>query len=104
MRERLAPVQGQAFVATHSAWAYFAARYGIVELGAVYPSPGRELSPRALADLVDRARAAGVRAVFTEPQLGEVGARALAADLGVPLHVLDPLGGRGVEGRDGYSP
>jgi len=51
---------------------------------------------------VDRARAAGVRVVFTEPQLGEVGARALAADLGVPLHVLDPMGGRGVQGRDGY--
>ena len=102
MSERLDAVRGKSFVATHSAWNYLAARYGIAELGAVYPSPGQEPSSRALADLVDRARAAGVGAVFTEPQLGETGARALAAELGVPIHVLDPLGGPGLEGRETY--
>jgi ABC-type Zn uptake system ZnuABC Zn-binding protein ZnuA len=102
LTERLAPVHGRAFVATHSAWAYFAARYGVRELGAIHPSPGREPSPRRLGELVDAARAANVRAVFSEPQLGETGARALAAELGVPVHLLDPLGGPGLEGRDGY--
>ncbi len=102
MRERLAPVRGQAFVATHGAWSYLGARYGVSELGAIYESPGREPSARALAALVDAARAAGVRAVFTEPQLGETGARALAGELGVPVVVLDPLGGPGLEGRDSY--
>ena len=102
LAERLLPVRGQAFVATHSAWGYFAARYGVRELGAVHRSPGREPSARALAELVDAARAAGVHAVFTEPQLGETGAQALAAELEVPVYVLDPLGGPGVPGRDGY--
>ena len=102
MSARLAPVRGRAFVATHSAWNYLAARHGIPELGAVYPSPGQEPSPRALADLVQKARAAGVRAVFTEPQLGETGARALADELGVPVYVLDPLGGPGLDGRETY--
>ncbi len=102
MSERLSPARGKSFVATHSAWNYLAARYGIEELGSVYPSPGQEPSSRALADLVDKARAAGVGAVFTEPQLGETGARALAAELGVPIHVLDPLGGPGLEGRESY--
>ncbi len=91
-----------ATVATHSAWHYLAARYGIRELGAVYSSPGQEPSPRALADLVERARAAGVRAVFTEPQLGETGAKALAGELSVPVYVLDPLGGPGLDGRETY--
>lgn len=102
MSARLAPVRGRAFVATHSAWNYLAARHGITELGAVYHSPGQEPSARALADLVDQARTAGVRAVFTEPQLGETGARALAGELGVPVYVLDPLGGSGLDGRDSY--
>ena len=102
MSARLAPVRGRPFVATHSAWSYMAARHGIPELGAVYPSPGQEPSPRGLADLVQQARAAGVRAVFTEPQLGDTGARALADELGVPVYVLDPLGGPGLEGRETY--
>ena len=89
-------------MATHSAWAYFGARYDVRELGAVHRSPGQEPSARHLAELVERARAADARAVFTEPQLGETGARALAAELDVPMHVLDPLGGPGLEGRDGY--
>lgn len=102
MADRLGPARGQALVATHDAWSYLAERYGLVALGAVYESPGREPSARDLADLVDRARAAGVRAVFTEPQLGETGARALAGELDVPVAVLDPLGGAGLEGRSGY--
>jgi ABC-type Zn uptake system ZnuABC Zn-binding protein ZnuA len=52
--------------------------------------------------LVEQARTAGVRAVFTEPQLGETGARALAGELGLPVYVLDPLGGPGLDGRDSY--
>ena len=102
MSARLGPVRGRAFLATHSAWNYLAARYGIRELGAIYGSPGREPSARAMAGLVEKARAQDVQAVFTEPQLGETGAGALADELGVPIHVLDPLGGPQLEGRDSY--
>jgi zinc transport system substrate-binding protein len=102
MSAHLTPASGRAFVATHSAWHYLAARHGIRELGAVYSSPGQEPSARSLANLVQQARAAGVRAVFTEPQLGDTGARALAGELGVPVYVLDPLGGPGLVGRETY--
>ena len=100
--ERLAPVRGRSFIATHSAWRYFAERYGVAELGAVYDSPGREPSARELADLLARARAAHVAVVFTEPQLGETAARALAEELGARVELLDPIGGSGLAGRDGY--
>jgi ABC-type Zn uptake system ZnuABC Zn-binding protein ZnuA len=43
-----------------------------------------------------------VRAVFVEPQLGEMGARTVAGELGVEVHLLDPQGGADQEGRDGY--
>jgi ABC-type Zn uptake system ZnuABC Zn-binding protein ZnuA len=100
IRGALSGAASRAFVSTHSAWAYFADRYGLVEVGAVYESPGREPSSRHLAELVEGARAAGVGAVFVEPQLGEAGARAIAAELGVGVHLLDPQGGQ--EERDGY--
>jgi ABC-type Zn uptake system ZnuABC Zn-binding protein ZnuA len=100
IREALSGLSSRAFVSTHSAWVYFAQRYGLLEVGAVYESPGREPSSRHLARLVEDARAAGVRAVFVEPQLGEAGARAVAAELGAEVYLLDPQGGQ--EGREGY--
>jgi zinc transport system substrate-binding protein len=103
MRATLSTVASRAFVATHPAWPYFAERYGLRQVGVLYPSPGRELSPRELAALIDEARRAGVRAVFTEPQLGETGAQALVEELGARIGVLDPLGGSGVAGRDSYE-
>ncbi len=90
------------FIATHDAWAYFAERYGLVPLGNLYPSPGHEPSARGLAVLVEAARAAGLPSVLSEPQLSETAAAALAAELGVTVVTVDPLGGSGVEGRGSY--
>lgn len=101
IRAQLAHVSSRAFIASHPAWTYFAARYDLDEVGVVY-AEGREPSPRELAALVDRARRANVRAVFTEPQLGELGVRALADELGATVETLDPLGGAGGAGRGSY--
>jgi zinc transport system substrate-binding protein len=103
IRETLSAVESRAFVATHPAWPYFARRYDLNQVGVVLPAPGQELSPRGLGTLVDEARRAGVRAVFTEPQLGETGARALADELGARIGVLDPLGGPAVADRSSYQ-
>ena len=102
LRATLSSLESRVFVATHAAWPYFAERYDVRQLGTLYPAPGRELSPRELAALVDRARESGVRAVFTEPQLGEQGARALAEELEASVGMLDPLGGPLLPGRDSY--
>jgi zinc transport system substrate-binding protein len=103
IRAALSAAPTHAFVSTHSAWVYYARRYGLDEIGAIYESPGREPSSRHLAQLVDAARAAGVRAVFIEPQLGEAGARTVASELGVQVHLLDPQGGEDQPGRDSYA-
>lgn len=103
IRRRLESVQGRAFLASHPAWHYYAERYGVRQVGVVHEHPGREPSAREVATLLEEGRAAGVRAVFREPQISEAGARSLAEELEVPLLVLDPLGGAGVEGRDSYA-
>jgi zinc transport system substrate-binding protein len=103
VRATLARAPRRAFVSTHDAWGYFAARYGLDPLGSIYASPGHEPSARGLAQLVEVARKAGVRVVLAEPQLAETAGRALAAELRARVLVADPLGGRGIPGRDGYT-
>ena len=102
IRSELADVTSPHFVASHAAWGYFAARYGLEQVGAIYHGHGREPGPRELAALVDRARLAGVRGVFSEPQLGETAARALAHEIGAELGVLEPLGGPEAPGAESY--
>jgi zinc transport system substrate-binding protein len=102
IRTLLERASSRRFVSAHPAWVYFADRYGLEEIGAVHPSPGRELGARELARLVDDARARGVGAVIAEPQLGRAGVDALARELDVPVAVADPVGGEGVEGREDY--
>ncbi|MGE0395858.1 MAG: metal ABC transporter substrate-binding protein [Kofleriaceae bacterium] len=100
LRATLAPLASRGFIASHAAWGYFATRYQLESIGVIYRTEGREPSPRELAELVVRARQANVRVVFTQPQLGELGVRALADEIGAVIATLDPLGG--VPGRDSY--
>jgi zinc transport system substrate-binding protein len=100
----LAPLEKRAFVSTHPAWTYFADRYGLEEVGVIHTHPGLDPSSREMANLLGLARTRGVGCVFTEPQVGDVAARALATELALSTCVLDPLGGPGLQDRDGYLP
>ncbi|MDI7277044.1 MAG: metal ABC transporter substrate-binding protein [Anaerolineae bacterium] len=88
------------FVAFHAAWIYFAQTYGLEQVAVIEESPGREPSPEYVAGIVQLIRKYDVPAVFAEPQLPTKAAEAVAAEAGVPVIVLDPLGG--VEGRRTY--
>lgn len=102
IRTTLADAPHRSFLATHEAWGYFAERYALRSLGSLFEGPGHEPSARGLAALVDAAREAGVGAVLAEPQLAETAARALAGEVGARVVVVDPLGGPGLAGREGY--
>ncbi len=102
IRQKLAPLRQRAFITTHSAWPYFAVRYGMEEAGVIHAHPGHEPSSREIAALLEVAEDRGIPCLFTEPQLGEVVARALATELDLPTLELDPLGGPDIPGREGY--
>ena len=102
IRQVLGEPGQRAFVATHEAWGYFARRYGLTSLGSLYERPGHEPSARALAGVLEKARAVGLRTILTEPQLAESAARALAVELDGDVVVVDPLGGPGLPGRERY--
>jgi zinc transport system substrate-binding protein len=104
-REILRATQGlseRRFIAMHSAWTYFAPRYQLEQVAVIEPFPGREPSPRYLAELAKLMRREGVKAVVIEPQLSTSAAQALARDTGARVAMLDPTGGPGVPGRDSY--
>lgn len=93
----LASLKGAPFVPIHDAWPYFARRYGLDLVVSLEPTPGRDPSPRYVAEAVAKIRASGARAVFAEAQLSSRPAEVVARSAGVGLATLDPLG------KDGQS-
>jgi zinc/manganese transport system substrate-binding protein len=89
------PVESRKLVTGHESMGYFADRYGFELVGAIIPgltSQG-EVSARALAELADRIRSAGVGVVFTEVGTPQSVAESIAAETGatvvqLPGHTL----------------
>jgi zinc transport system substrate-binding protein len=90
-------------VTFHEAWDYFARRYGLTVAGTLEEFPGKEPGPRHLAALVRTIREENIRAVFAEPQFSSKAADVVAQECGIPVRLLDPLGGEGVPGRSDYD-
>ena len=99
----LGPFRGATFVSFHPAWDYFAARYGLEDVGPIAHFPGQEPSARYLAEVVGACSAKGVRVIVAEPQFNPQAARVIAGEIGGSVVILDPLGGPGVEGRATYQ-
>lgn len=104
-REIITTVDGfsrKEFISYHSAWKYFARRYGLEEIAAVEPFPGQEPSARWLAQLVRLAEEYRIDVLFAEPQLSSKAAQVIAGEIKGRVLILDPLGGAGIEGRECY--
>lgn len=89
LRERLRPLAGTAVVVFHPAFGYFLESYGLEQI-AVEVS-GRTPSGRQLGQVLTRAKQAGARAVYVQPQFNRRAAQAVADELRCELRVLDPL-------------
>jgi zinc transport system substrate-binding protein len=81
-------------VTFHGSLFYFAERYHLEVVGVVEPVPGQEPTAQHLAALIDLLQAPEPAVLFSEPQMDNVLARALAREAGVEAHEIDPLGGR----------
>lgn len=83
------PESNREFVTNHPAFGYLAERYGLEQVGAVYPvSPSSEPSARDIAALEDSIREFSVPAVFTESTVNPKLAEQVAQDTGVKLVAL----------------
>lgn len=84
------PQDNRRLVTDHTAFTYFAARYGFEQVGAIFPGYSTLASPsaRELAALEDAIRAQGVRAVFVGRTVNPALAERVAQDTGVRLVFL----------------
>jgi ABC-type Zn uptake system ZnuABC Zn-binding protein ZnuA len=80
-------------VTLHGSLFYFAQRYGLTVAGVVQPMPGSQPQPQHLQTLLGELTAIEPAALFSEPQLDDQQALALAREAGVPVHKVDTLGG-----------
>ena len=97
---RLGPLAGTGFVLFHSSLRYLLDRYGLVVTGVITPFPGKEPTPRALAEIVRRLGQERMRVVLTEPQLPLRPAQVVAEAADARLVEVDPIGGG--PGRSSY--
>ncbi|MBM4443971.1 MAG: zinc ABC transporter substrate-binding protein [Chloroflexi bacterium] len=89
------------FIAFHPAWTYFARRYGLVEAAVIEETPGRDSSAHK-KEVIDLARALGIRAIFAEPQFNPQAAQSIADEVGAEVLFLDPMGSPDLPDRDSY--
>jgi ABC-type Zn uptake system ZnuABC Zn-binding protein ZnuA len=101
LSKMLRPIRGAAFVPFHDAWPHFAARYGLDLVVEIEPFPGREPSPRYVAQALELIRESDAKAVFNEAQLNPRPAEVVAESAGVGIYTLDPLGG--TDGKETYQ-
>ncbi len=89
LREQLAPFAGRTFYIYHPALGYFAETYGLQQKSVEVS--GKKPTPRQLQELIEQARADGVRVIFVQPQFDQRSAESVAEAIHGSVVPLDPL-------------
>jgi ABC-type Zn uptake system ZnuABC Zn-binding protein ZnuA len=84
------PAANRKLVTFHDAFPYFARHFGFELVGVVVANVGQEPNAAELAALVEKVKAAGVKAVFSEAQFNPKLSQTLADEAGIE-HVVTTL-------------
>lgn len=87
---RLAPYAGQTFISFHDFAFYFADSYGL-KAEFLVDIPEENPAPADVQRIIETTEATNLKALLTEPQVGEDALAALAKDLQVTITVFDPM-------------
>ena len=87
------------FITSHAAFGYFAARYGLTQVGIRGLEPDVEPSASRIAEVQRIARDNHITTIFFEALVSPVVAESVAGDLGLRTDVLDPLEGITADSR-----
>ena len=84
------PSEKKIMITNHETMGYFADRYGFTLEDSIIPglSSDESVSPRQLANIVDKIKGNGVEAVFGEPNMSDRIVNALMEDTGVSVVYL----------------
>lgn len=100
--QRLAAVKGKSFIVFHDAYHYFENYFGLSSAGFLTVHPERPASARRLAAIREIIKNSGVTCVFSEPQFEPALVETVTRGSSVKKGVLDPLGGDGLSGEEGW--
>ena len=90
LAQKLKPYAGKTFVTFHDFTPYFAARYQL-KTNFLVDMPEENPTPADLRRVLQQVKASGLKALLSEPQLGNSSFEALASDLGVRIGRFDSL-------------
>ncbi len=97
----LLPQRGAAVIADHDQWPYFARTFDLRVVAFIEPKPGVPPSSKHLAQLIERMRADGVRAILVSPFFDAKSVRLVAEASAVPVAAMcHQVGAR--DGCDDY--
>lgn len=91
IRDSVSGFKRKDFVSFHFAFIYFSKRYGLEQIAVIEPTPGKEPSPKSLAEISRIITDRKIKAIFKEPQYSSKVVDALARDLEIKVLVLDPI-------------
>ena len=100
IKTELQDISNRKMVTLHDAWFYFAEAYGFEIIGTFEPAPGREPSPKYLAELTEVVKQLRTKVLYSETQLPTSSIRPFANDNQLKIVELDILGG--TSGRETY--
>ena len=83
------------FIVLHPAWSYFARNYGLEEIS--INEEEKEPGPKYVANVIELAKANGIKTIFVEPQYNPKMADIMANEIGGKEVVIDPLGENYIE-------
>ena len=79
------PAASKVVVSFHEAFPYFAAAYGLTIVGSIVDAPGQDPSAGELANLIQKIRSSGARAIFAEAQFSAKLADTIAGETGTTV-------------------
>jgi len=91
---RVGAFRTKGYVTFHPAWEYFSRRYGLRVVGVIEEAPGKEPSPRHVANIIREIKQTGSKVVFVEPQFNPKIGEAIAKEANARVLYLDPIGGK----------
>lgn len=93
LTQGLASCENSDLVTSHNAFGYFAAAYGLTQVGVTGLTPEEEPSASSLAEVASFVEEHDVRTIYFETLIGPEIAETVADEAGVDTAVLDPIEG-----------
>ncbi len=89
LKKDLASMEGSTVFVFHPSFGYLFDELGITQ--EAVETGGKEPTPKAIAKLIEEAKADGVKVIFVQKQFSKTAARSIAEAIGGTVEELDPL-------------